>query len=204
MAAKAMISSTYRWRLLLIALMGIGWGGWSIYDGFWNYPAQDVVANAFQEVKAKNPDTWRDVWTKTATANGWSTEDPGAPHSAFDRRAQYVMAAITLPFGLFFGWAYLTSFNRWVATDEQGVSTSTGQQAPFSSITKLNKDRWKTKGIARVYYTDSQGGERRIVLDDWKYEARPTQQMLEEIEAQLKPEQIVGGAAEVKGSEGDI
>jgi hypothetical protein len=88
---------------------------------------------------------------------------------------------------------YVLSFGRWIACAETGLTTSKGQTVPYAGITKIEKERWKTKGIVIVRYKNKDQREGRIVLDDWKYEAQATKNILLEIEAQLKPEQIVGG-----------
>jgi hypothetical protein len=189
MAAKAGISSTYRWRLGLIAVMCLGWGGYSIYDGLVAYPAHDRVVEKFKSTH----ETDYPAWEKFATENGLPLTDPGNPHSGFDIYAQYVMALLTLPFGICFGYSFLTSYGRWIASDEVAVTTNKGQRAPYASITTLNKDRWKSKGIATLHYNDEAGSERKIVLDDWKYDAQATKDIVKDIEAHIQPEQIVGG-----------
>ena len=192
MPAKAGISPPYRWRLALIALMCLGFGGWSLYDGLVRYPEHNRKVERFQEINKKYPDNWRDEWEKEAAARGWSNEPPGSPHSFSSLVTQFIYAGLTLPIGLFFGISFISSFNRWIATDENGLSTSKGQQAPFNSIKSLNKQRWRTKGIAVVHYQNPTG-EHKIVLDDWKYEQQATKTMLQEVESRLQPEQIVGG-----------
>lgn len=199
MPAKAGISSTYRWRLALIAAMCLGWAGWSAYDGFISYPEHNRKVDEFTKIADRYPDDTdlrKSEWEKVAEANRWTTEDPGSKKSTTDLNFQYGMLALTLPIGLFFLFNYLASFKRWVASDARGLLSSGGQRADFSAITRLDKRQWKRKGKAGVYYKDAGGAEKRFKLDDWIYEAQPTLVMLKEVEAKLKPDQITGGAPE--------
>jgi hypothetical protein len=203
MPAKAGISSTYRWRLALIAAMCLGWACWSAYDGFVAYPAHNQKVEAFQNLKAdteahpeKHPDGFGPEWDRIAAEHHWTTEDPGQRKGRTDIVFQHGMILLTLPIGLFYLVNYLTSFRKWVASDEQGLLNSGGQRAAFAAITRLDTRQWKRKGKASVYYHDAGGSEKRFKLDDWIYEAPPTLVMLKEVESRLKPEQITGGPAE--------
>ncbi len=204
MLAKAGISSTYRWRLAVIAALCLGWAAWSAYDGFVKYPEHNRKVDEFNKVAEQFPDDTdqRKVeWEKIAEANHWNTEDPGHKKSTTDLNFQYGMLALTLPIGLFFLFNYLTSFKRWIGMDAQGLLSNSGQRVDFSSITRLDKRLWKRKGIASVYYKVASGPEKRFKLDDWIYETQPTLVMLKHVESVLKPEQIEGGPPEPTTSE---
>jgi hypothetical protein len=89
-----------------------------------------------------------------------------------------------------YGIAVLRSLNRWVELDEQGLSTSAGARVPFEAITRLNKRRWEKKGIAVVHYKDDGGADRKIDLDDWKFERQPMDEIVLSIESQLPSDKI--------------
>lgn len=187
MNAKASISNGYRWRLGIIALMCIGWGLYCLYDGFIAYPAENAHYERYEAIKQAHPDTWRDEWDRLALENNLPINPSELEHhEPWDIYAQYIMAAVTLPIGLLFGVAFMRAKSRWIAGDEQGLHTSWGQHAPWDAITSVDKTRWKSKGIAVVYYRDPAGnGERRITLDDWKYEREPTTALVAAVDAKL-------------------
>jgi len=198
MPAKAGISPMYRIRLAIIAGICIWWTQAAIRDGLYYYPLQNEKVALFEkthyvdETKTTERPGWQDEWSKIAQSRGWSEENPGNRRTGWDIWFNLVSAMITAPIGLYFLINFLASFKKWVATNETGVAASNGQVAPWHTIVSLDKSRWGTKGIARVNYHDD-GGEKRIMLDDWKFEAAPTKTIVAEIEQHLKPEQIIGG-----------
>lgn len=194
MAIRATIAPGYRWRLAIIAVMCLFWGAWSIYDGFVAYPAHNEKVAAFESLKTSfpAPDDWQPRWKAMAAEKGWSDEDPGKPKSSTDIIAQYIMALITAPIGLIFGFNFLSTYTRWVECDENGLTASGGQKAPYVSITNLNTERWGTKGIAVVSYNAEDNLPRKLVLDDWKYDRDATTQIVHEVESRIAPEQLTG------------
>lgn len=187
MAAKATIRPGYRWRLGIISLAMLAFGGWFIYDGLVAYPRQQTVHETYERIRAENEQDWQTVWVAEAQANGWP-QDPPKPVSDLDIIIQLVCAGITLPLGIIFGLSFVRAGGRWLATDEQGLHTSWGQHATWDAIREIDKTRWKTKGIAVVRYDDG-GTTRKITLDDWKYDREPVGAMLAEVEAHHAPEQ---------------
>jgi hypothetical protein len=185
---KAGISSGYRWRLGIIALVCLGFGVYCLYDGFYAYPRDNERYAMFERLQAEHPDTWRARWEVLAAEHGLP-RDPGdlKQRSDFDIYSQYIMAALTLPVGLLFLFSYVRAGGRWIAADERGLQTSWGQHAPWDAITGIDKARWKSKGIAVVQYREPQPphAERRLTLDDWKYERDPTVALVRAVEEKL-------------------
>jgi hypothetical protein len=196
---RATISSGYRWRLAIVALVCLLFAGWSAYDGLVKYPRINREAAAFAEYQEEHPENWQSTWPDHAKANNLP-EQPEQPKSDFSIIAQFVQVAITLPIGLIFGYGYVSSAGRWLESDESGLTTSGGEKIPYEAISQLNKDRWKAKGIAVASYNAGEG-EKRLVIDDWKFERDPTDEILKSIEQTLSPEQIVGGEPEGEDEE---
>ncbi len=192
MSTRANISPGYRWRLGLIGMVCTAFGLWALYDGAVAYPHQQRVATEFLEYK----DTGRrDEWPDYARSQGWSIKDPGKPKKDGEIYLQYGMAAAVGPIGLLYLFGFFRSMNRWVDADENGLITSWGQQVPFEGIKSLDKNRWRSKGIAVVNYEDH-GTGRRLMLDDWKFERPPTEALVRLVESHLDPEHIMGGEPE--------
>ncbi len=175
MSLKANTRSGYRWRLGLIGLAMLGFGLYCVYDWQIGYPHQKAVYEAYLDIKEQHPQTYPTEWDRYATERGWSTNVPKGKTDS-DIRTQLIMALIVLPIGLFFTWKFIASLNRWIAMDERGLSASGGRVVPYESIKGVDWSRWKTKGIAAVRY-DNGSGDRRLVLDDWKYESQPIKDM---------------------------
>jgi hypothetical protein len=192
MAAKATVSWEWRWRLALIATLGILFGAWALYDGLVAYPEHNRVRAEWDKLQA---DGREHEWPAKARELGVSEEQPDPMKGDTSILTQFIMAGITLPVGLFAGYHFVRSLTRWIASDERGLSTSWGEDVPFTTIQTLNKDRWKSKGIAIVTY-EGDKGVGKLVLDDWKFSTGPIRQMVREAEDHLRPEQITGGAPE--------
>ena len=105
------------------------------------------------------------------------------------------MMAMMLPIGFYCGIKFIAAGSQWIASDDEGVTTSSGEKVSYGAITKLNKIKWDKKGIAFVHY-QSERGLQRLVIDDWKFEREPTDQIFLDVEAHLTPEQIEGDIPE--------
>jgi hypothetical protein len=66
----------------------------------------------------------------------------------------------------------------------------------------VDKRRWRSKGIAKVTYSDN-GRKRRFTVDDYKFDRHPTGQVLRDLEAKIDPALITGGPPEAAGDDGD-
>lgn len=167
---KAVISSSYRWRL---AIIGIGFslfGLYCLYDGFIAYPYKQQIGLEYQ----RHRDEGRlDQWRAYAEERGWPIDEPKLI-SDMSIYTQFIMAAIVFPIGIIFTTAFIRSFNRHVEMDTTGLSTQGGVRCRFDQITGLDTRRWKTKGIAIVQFKDENGLPGMITLDDWKFDRDAT------------------------------
>jgi hypothetical protein len=192
MSERANIDPKFLARLGLTALALIGIALWFLYDGAITYPRQRERALVYQELKDKDQ---LDKWEEIAEQNGWSTEDPGNPKEKVDFYIQFGFAGLLGVPGLCFLARYFRARGRWIEADETGLRTSWGQQLEFGQIVSLDKKKWRSKGIANILY-EQDGRKRRLVLDDWKFDADPTKAILLAVEARVDVDQIVGGPPE--------
>jgi len=201
MSVKATIATGYRLRLLLMTLMMLGFGVYCVYDGHVAYPKTKEIGLAYQELSDQHPDDFPERWPALAESNGWPTKVPGKIKSEAeydsDIKTQWIMAAITLPLGLFFGYKLLRESFRWVAMDEAtGLTASGGHDAPWEKITGLERERWKTKGIAKVVYQDAaRNSERRILLDDFKSDRAAIGKIYDAVLTRVAPEEAAANVA---------
>ncbi|MCC7144963.1 MAG: hypothetical protein IT443_00805 [Phycisphaeraceae bacterium] len=198
MLQKASIRQGYLVRLLILTLASLGASGWFLYDGYVKYPHNAAIFHAYKELETKNPNNPEKVdaeWKTVAAANGWPVEfkgrAPGSEHSELDIQTQKGLGYVLIPVGLLMAYFLLTHLNRWVAVDGQALLTNRGDRAEFSAIVKLDKRRWKSKGIAVAHYRHPDGSTRRIVLDDWKYDRPQTIAIEELVESRISADLIV-------------
>jgi len=181
MKIRAAIRRSYVSRLTLMALLSLLFGGWFLWDGFVTYPKERHIRETYDGF---TKDGRTGDWPAFAREKGWpdgTTGHPGKDHSDGDIILQKVLGFAIVPVALLFGFGVLRSFGKWVELDDARLRTSAGDDFPVSAITRINKDRWDAKGIAILFYED-QGTEKRVVLDDWKYETQPTRDILKSLE----------------------
>lgn len=189
---KATISSGYRWRLVLISLLMLGFGVYCLYDWQVTYPRTKEIGLTYQALKESNPENYPELWPSVAAESGWPTEPPlkikNEKQYDTDIFTQLLMALITLPIGFYFLGKLILESRRWVAMDEQGLTASGGRRIPWSHIQSVDDTRWKTKGILWVHYVDEQGRAGKVLLDDFKAEREPVKRIVEAVQAHLYPQ----------------
>jgi len=192
MPITARISARYLLRLGLIALFCLGFAGWFLYDGAIKYPRQRERGLKYQQLTEEGR---LGEWNEIAARHGWPLEHPGEPKHEAEIYSQLAFAAVMALPALSFAIFVFRNWGRWIELNETGLRTSWGRQLEFGEITKLDKKKWKSKGIARIRYQQD-GRHRQLVLDDCKYEVDPTEAILREVESRLDADQIVGAPPE--------
>lgn len=179
MKHKAAMVMGYRVRLLIISLMLLLFTAWCAYDGFVAYPEQKELYEKYLQV-TENAPLAEKAWVEYAQANGLPTSEPSET-TQMDIYTQYIMGGALLPIGLFMLAVFFITGTKWIGVDDDALVASGGKRATWDSIRDLDKSRWKTKGIAVVYF-NHQGKPDKITLDDWKYERDTTVEILRVIE----------------------
>ncbi len=202
MGLRANFDRSYLWRYWVIILMAFGSGAWFFYDATIGYPKKAKIAKAWEELAQLESGPRAERWRELAAEKGWSQEVPVKPSAEIEEsiRFQYIYGSVASLVGALMLGYLLIARNSWVEETETGLTTSWGQQVDFSTVTRLNKRRWKDKGIARVDYVDN-GRKRQFVFDDFKYERAAIGQLLERLESRLAPEQVVQPSASAPGEE---
>ncbi len=190
---KAQISPGYRWRLGIIAIATLAMGAYFVYDGAIGYPHIKAVYEAYNEAKDAPGDNFQATWEARVQKEGWDVDLYTTPPHKDDGDifTQFLMAGLCGLIGLPILALFLHTYLRWVASDGQGLRANGGKHAPWDTITRVDKARWKSKGIAVVQYA-ADGGQRTITLDDWKFQAQPTRDIMREIEMHIDRERIDG------------
>jgi hypothetical protein len=190
---RAKIDRKFLLRLGLTALAFAAFASWFLYDGTITYPRQRERALEYLKLEEEGR---LDEWEAIAAERGWPTENPGEPREVAEIYAQLVLASLLALPALLYVFLFLRARGRWIEMDENGLRTSWGRQLEFDDIVLLDKKLWRKKGIAKITY-EQNGRKRRLVLDDWKYDAEETKEILCEVESHIEIDQIVGGIPEV-------
>lgn len=190
-------SNSFRNRYLIVGIVLTGFTFWCLYDGLVAYPKQREQTqepwDTYQEIVEKagtdqpSGTAIQEQWEAIANEKGWSTElPPEEPKTDNDIIVQYIMAAITGCLSLPFLVSYFLSRGQWVELDDDGIRTSRGQEFSLNQITVVDKRKWKNKGLAIISYLKPEDErERKFVLDAFKFQATPTDQMMEIIDSKI-------------------
>jgi len=192
MTVRAKISTTYLGKFGVTALLCFGIALWFLYDGAIAYPSQRERALKYLELQESDR---LDEWSEVARERGWPLEDPGEPKEEYDSFVQYAMAVVLLLPGLICSAMFLRHRGRWIELDQCEIRTSSRSTFEVRDIVRVDKKKWRSKGIVSIVY-QSGHRRRRVILDDWKYETEPTEAILRAIEPQIPVDRIVGGAPE--------
>lgn len=206
MSIRAESNSKFLRRFLLIAAVCLGYVLWGSYDAFVSGPKKLKMAEAhWMEATEPGESGWvkrysaeSGEWTKIAKENNWPVAgEPKTPSAA----QGYIyfnlsLVAVCLLAGGIAIFKYLKINNTWIEVENGRLRTSWGEEFAFSEVQSIGKRRWEFKGVAVITYANSKG-EKRFVLDDFKYEREPTDEILYLMEQQLSDEQIVGGPREL-------
>lgn len=192
MALRTDISKKHLLRLTAVALVLLGFSGWSYYDGKYAYPEQQKRADAYTELEAVEE---LERWPEVAAENGWEPYDPGERKSDADIQVQFYMVGIAGIPGLLVLINVLRSLGKWIELDDKGLRSSRGVEVPLDAITKIDKKKWDKKGIAKLHY-QADGSEKKFTLDDFIYERPTTDEILRQVEDRIGHDKIVNGKPE--------
>jgi len=165
----ARLSHEYALRLVLLALLLVGWGVACVYDGGRRYPRENqryAVYARIAETRQTDLD-WEAKWVAYARGKGWDT---GAPkhHSPLDLKLQFAMALICLPVGLLSVGLFVRNRSSRFSAESLGLHGWGATTIPYDAVERVDRRLWESKGIAVAWATVN-GRRRRVTMDDWKW-----------------------------------
>ena len=175
MPAEARVTKTWIQQKGLIPVFLIACSLWFLWDGLIGYPRSNERWDAHESRKATPGE-----WEKYCRQRGWKTEPPHRRFEHSDIVGQYVFAGLTGVIGIFSLVYWLRVRRSTLKSDEGAVFTPSGVRVPYESITQIDQRKWKSKGLATVFYT-LDGAKRRFILDDAKYEPEGLDTILADI-----------------------
>jgi len=172
---KAKMAGHYRLKLGIFVVALAGMAGWFLYDGMVKYPKQKAVYEDFLQWRAEGKE---EKWHAHAKeAFGYTKKDEPHKRTHQDIVVQKLFAGLLGVGALVFGVGYVRSYGKWVSVDDEGIATHTTEKVPFGAITRIDRAKWKSKGIAFLHFEDGPRSG-RILLDDWKYDLKPTRAIM--------------------------
>jgi hypothetical protein len=189
MAHRATVANGYRWRLIIIGLIGVAYAGWAVYDATVAYPAKQDKREVFEQFVLDNgPDPA--LWAAEARRLGWPIEEPKKIGQR-DILTQWVLFGIAFPLGALHLVLWVLWSRRFVEGDEAGIRAHGGRSLTWDQVTAVDAHKWDRKGIAYIDY-EADGGKDTVVLDDWKMEREPTDAIFDLVKENVAEEKIAG------------
>ena len=170
----------------LIPVFLLGFALYFLWDGVIGWPRSNERWDAHEARKEKSGE-----WEKYCASRGWTTEPPHRRYAKADLVGQYVCATVAGAIGIFSLIFWLRARKMTIRSEADAVFTPSGKRVPYGSITDLDLRKWKSKGLATVFYS-LDGAKGRFVLDDAKYEPTALDTILEDIQ------QHTAGSAKVQ------
>jgi len=189
MPAEAKVMKSWIQQKGLIPVFLLGFSLWFLWDGFIGFPRSNERFTQHSRLKDKPGE-----WEKYCSQKGWTTEPPHRLYEKGDLIGQFAFAGFTGVMGILSLVFWLRARKSVIRTEEQAVFTPSGKRVPYESITEIDRRKWKSKGLATVFYT-LDGAKGRFVLDDAKYEPTALDTILEDLQ------QRTAGKAKVLGLE---
>ena len=169
----------YRWKHLIMSVLMIAGGLWFAYDGWKKWPEENRRIEQVQRDKEAAQSAGQSAKVEELAKQLQSMSH----HTPMDIGIQKALAFALPAFGIFWG--------VWTLRDTRGVYRMTGNtlEVPghpsigVDDIRRIDKRKWDKKGIAYLHYESGQPPVAGVLkLDDFAYERKPTDEILERIE----------------------
>lgn len=137
-----------------------------------NYTFTQKIPNIFvieYDSMIKDPLQIEALWKKHAAQTGIS-ESAGEHFKTLDViQSQYKWAIGSGIFGLIALFFLIRTSLRQMKVDHEGYTAPDGTHIPFSSVSKIDKRKWQRKGLAYLFFKDSNGQEKKARVDGMVY-----------------------------------
>ena len=155
--------SWFRTKWIVMFLVLLGYGIYSIVDGFYRYPKQNA------EAKAQGHEI--------------------LPHPGFDIPFNRFFGVLLPPLAIVLLIRFLRKTRGEIRLANQTVHVPGHPPIPFENITEIDRRLWDKKGIAYIHYDLGEGRSGRALLDDFLYEQAPIDAIYKRVEAFVAPEE---------------
>jgi hypothetical protein len=206
MAIQTRIKPSYTLRIVIIAVVCIGFGLWGAYDFFVRYPAdnahfaeykrhEEIRTSLDEKLSQGQRLTEEEVAQYDAAKAFFDThKEQPTEHSQLNIWFQWVYISC-LPFGLWMLWSHTRMMKKSYRLEDDGTFHWPGGSLAAGEIGDIDMSRWMAKSIAHVVATDG----RRIKLDDYIHQS--THLIVGSLAVSRYPEQWDAQAKLVKPAE---
>lgn len=167
----------YRNTRYIMVVVFILYGIWSIRDGFYAWPKAnaEAIEKARQEAVAKGLDPDKVV-------------DPeNVPHPGWDIPFNQVIGIVLPPLAIIFLIWILYNSRGEYRLEGTTLSVPGHPPVPFENVTEIDKRLWDKKGIAYISYDLGNGRRGKFKLDDFVYDAQPTDEIYKRLNDYVAP-----------------
>jgi hypothetical protein len=148
----------YRVTGIIMAVVMVGYGIWSIRDGFLSWPQQVAQERAHGQKES---------------------------HNHLSILMNQVLGIVLPPAGIALLLWRLYNSRGEIRMEGDTIHAPGHPPVPLDAITALDRSRWDRKGIAYVSYEAAGSPPRNLKLDDFVYERGPIDQIYERVEKSL-------------------
>jgi len=185
MTIIARVTPIWKKQKLFVGVFLLAFTAWFCWDGAVGFPRTNERYNRWREFR----DTGKlDEWPAYAKSRGWKTQPPDHGYTDMQVRGQYLWASLTGVSSLLVLIYWLQQIRRTLQCDDEAVTTPAGTRVPYSAITGLGLKKWDSKGLATVRF-EIGGRKGEFLVDDYKFEAEPTREILDTIKRHLEGRQ---------------
>jgi hypothetical protein len=153
-------------RVILMFLMFAFFAGWFYKDYRWGYPSEKARYEEYVRVIAQPGG--QEAWRKLTAERKWDASPPDKrTQEDIEGQKHFAMGCAVAALAVLGFFAF--NRGRTLRADGASISATDGRRIPFASVFRVDRRKWKHKGLAYVHYRDESGTERRAVIDDLKY-----------------------------------
>lgn len=167
-AQEPILCRTTPWyvrRMGLMFLMLAAFAGWFFYDFKVGYPAKAAIYAEYEKVKDQ-PDG-EATWLKIAEEHKWPKAPEPYPPDKIATQGQFAAGMGIAALAVLV--SFLLGRGKTLQADATSFTAPNGARVPFDKVFRIDKRKWKHKGLATVFYRDDAGAEKKAVIDDLKY-----------------------------------
>lgn len=167
------------WRYIMVVAL-VGMGGWFLYDGFIAWPEHNRKLAELQAQLRELPDG-----SDAFVAKNKEINEHGQAKTDFDINLQKMLGFSLPPLAIALLVFWLHRSRGQYRLTEDTLHVPGHPPVPLQCITALDRKHWERKGIMLVRYALPDGVEGELKLDDFIYDAKPTDAIVKVLEERL-------------------
>jgi hypothetical protein len=179
METVAHVTITWKRQKGLLPVLLFLFSGWFAFDGLVGYPRSNERYQLWESIAD-------DAERKAAFAkNGFEYKKPEKFFGPEKMVEQLVVAGIFAALGAWSLAYYLSQRKRFIGMHEARILLPGGVEVPFENVVGIGLKNWDSKGLATIRYR-ADGREKRLIADDYKFEAEPMHAIVKQLIAHLE------------------